>query len=163
MLVSMMILAALIMAFAPQTPVARWLHRTLVEAPARLLARVERKHLFFAAIMLVLALNITAIGPLDMMMAGMWDAAVFLDIVTAAFAVTTIARSRSAWMVIRNRMAGPIARIAARRPRSRAVRRRTRRDADDDAGGRRAPLPVLLRRPATRRPKVAANVLAMAA
>ena len=139
----MLILAMGIMKLWPQTPTAIWLNRVLVDLPIRFIAKIERKHLFFAALAIICMMMITTLGPLDLAVYGMWDVAVYLDVVTAAIAVAAVARSRSVLLVVKAWVA---ARVVGRRPRSRAVRSPIRRAANDDDGDRRAvPGPTLVR------------------
>lgn len=134
MLASMFIVAMAIMKLWPQMPTARWLHRALVEIPLELVARLERKHLIFVAIVLTAMLALTMMGPLDMALVGMWDIAVYLDVATAVVAISVVARGRSVWLWVRAWVVGVAGRIGARRPRPRAVRPRIKRGVNDDDG-----------------------------
>lgn len=133
MLALILSVAIAIMTFWPRTPLALLLNRVLVEAPLRLLSQVERKHLFFFAILLTLGLTLMMAGPLDLALVGIWDIAAYLDVATAVFVVAAVAKGRSAWLLIKDLASTLIARRTARRPKRRAVRSRSRR-ADDDPG-----------------------------
>ena len=122
----------------PQTPTARLLHKALVEAPLRIVAGIERKHLFFAAIVLLFLMTPAMLGPFDLALYGMWDVAVFLDVATVALALATVARGRSALSFVRTWAIGMAARPAERRARRRAHRTRITRAANDDDGDGRA-------------------------
>ena len=122
----------------PQTPTARLLHKALVEAPLRIVARTRRKHLFFAAIILLFLMTPAMLGPFDLALYGAWDIAAFLDLASVALAVAAVARGRSAVSFVRSWAVGIAARPAARRAWRRAHRARVTRAANDDDGDGRA-------------------------
>lgn len=122
----------------PQTPTARLLHEALVEAPLRIVARTRRKHLFFAAIVILFLMAPAMLGPFDLALYGAWDIAVFLDLATVGLALAAVARGRSALAFVRTWAIGIAARPATRRAQRRAHRTRVTRAANDDDGDGRA-------------------------
>lgn len=128
-------------------PVARTMHRWLVEKPADRLNHMDRRHVIMLVLFaLILAFGgelLAAAGPLDLSMVLLWDVSVYLDAVMVSVALATAARSVSAGRYIKRTVARRFNRAGhARRPRSaaaRSTRRATnsRSSAHDDD---RAPL-----------------------
>ena len=119
------------------TAAGRILHRWLVEAPARWLARITRGHVLMASATLIVVATVIWVMQADglivlgmaapdmFVMASMVDVSMLLDVTLVAIAAASMLRVRA----IRHW----IGHIAPRRPRARAVRvRRERPPANDD-------------------------------
>ncbi len=115
-----------VMLFAAETPVARSLHRYLVEEPSRLAARFERKHVLFLIIGLASLQGFAMVFPAEMAMIMAWDVTVYVDMLIASWTLSAFARLRSmrAWMALQ------MARFRPRR-RARVRARRIRRSAEN--------------------------------
>lgn len=123
------------MIFAPETPIAGWLHRHLVEEPLRLSARLERKHILFLVVGMVALQGFAVTLPAEMAMIMAWDVTVYVDVLIAGWTLSAFARVRSmrAWITLQiGRLLPRRARIRARRIR-RAVRPRSAANDDDPA------------------------------
>lgn len=139
MILGLVVVAMLIMKLWPATPVARRLHRDLVETTCRFLARVTRRHLIFL-ILIVVAVTAGAeilamAGPPHMAIIALWDVATFVDVVSAVLMVAAVGRARSAWFALRARISSLTRRPGAHR-RPRAARRPSPRKESDDKGDR---------------------------
>ena len=132
-----------VMLFAPGTDAARWLHRTTVEEPIRLVERLERRHILFLVVGLFAIQAYAAVLPAELAVALAWDMTAYVDAMIATWALSTFARIRSmrAWVAVRlAAMLAPFGRLRARARRNRPVRPDARKPAanDDD------PWPVLM-------------------
>jgi hypothetical protein len=130
-----------VMLFAPDTDIARWLHRATVEQPVRLFERLERKHILFLVVGLFAIQAYAAVLPAELAVALAWDMTAYVDAMIATWALSTFARFRSIKALLAVRMAAlsaPFRRLRARR--SRPFRPVTRKPAanDDD------PWPVIM-------------------
>ncbi len=132
-----------VMLFAPDTDIARWLHRAAVEEPLALFARLERKHILFLVVGLFAIQAYAAVVPAELAIALAWDMTAYVDAMIATWALSTFARfhSMKAWAAVRMAaLLAPFRRFRLRARRSRPVRSEGRRHAanDDD------PWPVLV-------------------
>ncbi len=132
-----------VMLFAPDTDVARWLHRSTVQEPLNLFARLERKHILFLIVGLFAIQAYAAVLPAELAIALAWDMTAYVDAMIATWALSTFARIRSmrAWVAVRmGAMLAPFRRIRARARRNRSIRPDAHKSAanDDD------PWPVLM-------------------
>jgi len=128
----------LVMRFAPQSSMGRWLNLNLVQEPMARLSALERHHLIFFAIVLVMTLvageTIAIYGTFEWAMISAFDMSVYLDAITVTVALGAAARLRGAMQVLRLRLTGRRRRMrpAARQRRVRAVRRKMPAQNDDD-------------------------------
>lgn len=85
-----------IMRLWPTTAIARSLHRVTVETPATWLSRLERHHVLFVVILLVMLIGgmeaIAAFGSLDAVLLFSFDLSLYVDAVGALLAVSAIRR-----------------------------------------------------------------------
>lgn len=130
-------LAGLIVAmlFAPDTDIARWLHRSTVEEPLRLFERLERKHILFLVVGLFAIQAYAAVLPAELAVALAWDMTAYVDAMIATWALSTFARFRSAKALIAVRLAAllaPFRRLRLRSRRSRPVSPAGRNSAAND-------------------------------
>lgn len=143
MILTAFLLAWAVLLIAPETPIARGLHRMIVAAPVRLLARVGRGHVLLA-LLAAMAIGGTFLifdgeavrllslaAPDALAWATMIDLATVLD---AAFAAVMLATSVR-WRVMLGR---PVRRPQASRQRRSATRRVERPAANDDEDRRQA-------------------------
>jgi len=124
-----------VMLFAPDTDAARWLHRSAVEEPLGLFARLERKHILFLIVGLFAIQAYAAVLPAELAMALAWDMTAYVDAMIATWALSTFARFRSMKALIALRIAAllaPFHRGGARMRRSRPVRPAARKPAAND-------------------------------
>ncbi len=124
-----------VMLFAPDTDVARWLHRATVEEPLGLLARLERKHILFLIVGLFAIQAYAAVLPAELAIALAWDMTAYVDAMIATWALSTFARlnAMKAWAA--GRMAAlfaPFGRFHMRARRKRRVRPEARKPAAND-------------------------------
>ncbi|MBA3942570.1 MAG: hypothetical protein C0520_15290, partial [Sphingopyxis sp.] len=84
-----------VMLLAPETPIARSLHRNLVEDPLRLAARFERKHVLFLVVGLASLQSFAMVLPAEMAMIMAWDLTVCVDLLIASWTLSAFARLRS--------------------------------------------------------------------
>lgn len=122
------------MLFAPETPIARWLHRHMVEEPLRIAERIERKHLLFLVVGMIALQGFAMALPAEMAMIMAWDLTVYVDLLIASWTLSAFARLRSmrAWMALQASRFRPRrrARIRARRLRRPAEKRGAANDDD---------------------------------
>jgi hypothetical protein len=81
MLTGLLALALVVMKLYPSTPVARSLHRWLVEWPVEAAGRMERRHLILIAILLCCGPSLAALGSADFMMLYAADLSLYADAV----------------------------------------------------------------------------------
>jgi hypothetical protein len=131
--------AMLIAKLFPETQAGRWLHRHLVELPLRTVEKLERRHLFYIAVLLVAGQGLALVGTADLAMVAAWDASLYLDIMAAAWTVAAVTRWKTAWAFLRSTAQRLVGREppAVRAPeQSRAPRVRVPSvPANDDAAG----------------------------
>ena len=137
MLIWLALTAMAIMRLWPEIPIARWLHLVLVEAPLRLAAGLERRHLVF----LILLLVVLAAGGEMLALAGpnigvaiIWDVATYVDLAAAMMAAGALARTRPKYFLLRARISSLVRRIAGHR-RQRRARRLSKPPAGRDSDG----------------------------
>lgn len=89
----------------PQSDLAVLLHRHLVEYPVERLARVERRHVIFALLViavLLLAQELIAVaGPADMAFVFLWDVSIYLDLTGVALTVAAVRWTKTVWTLAR--------------------------------------------------------------
>jgi hypothetical protein len=114
-----------VMLFAPDTDVARWLHRFTVEEPIGLVERLERKHILFLVVGLFAIQAYAAVLPAELAVALAWDMTAYVDAMIATWTLSTFARLRSMKALIAVRMAAmlaPFRRLRTRARRNRPIR-----------------------------------------
>ena len=124
-----------VMLFAPDTDVARWLHRSTVEEPIGLIERLERKHILFLIVGLFAIQAYAAVLPAELAIALAWDMTAYVDAMIATWALSTFARfhSMKAWASVRMAaLLAPFRRLRVRARRNRPVRSDTRKPAAND-------------------------------
>ncbi|HEX5181790.1 MAG TPA: hypothetical protein VFW19_01435 [Allosphingosinicella sp.] len=140
MLTGLLIVATLITKLFPETPLARSLHRALIEWPLARLAAMDRRHAIFVMILVGLVFGasdlLVMLGPADLILGFAWDVSIYADTLLAAAALAAVARSRIVWRAL-------LVDALRRSNRPRARSRRTLRprplapnanDADDGDG-----------------------------
>lgn len=121
----------------PETAIGRLLRQGMIVAPARLLARIERRQMLFIGIMaLVVVLgagSIAGVLSADLAMLAAWDASLYVDTLIAVWTVAAVSRGGGMARAVH----APIAAIVrgrrggrARRVRGAAASRR--QPANDD-------------------------------
>lgn len=124
-----------VMLFAPDTDIARWLHRATVQGPLDRLARLERKHILFLIVGLFAIQAYAAVLPAELAIALAWDMTAYVDAMIATWALSTFARfhSMKAWIAARTAaLLAPFRRLRMRARRSRPVRPEVRKPAAND-------------------------------
>lgn len=124
-----------VMLFARDTGAARWLHRTTVEEPIALFARLERKHILFLVVGLFAIQAYAAVLPAELAVALAWDMTAYVDAMIATWALSTFARFRSMRALVALRIAAllaPFRRFGMRARRSRPIRPDARKPAAND-------------------------------
>jgi len=114
-----------VMLFAPDTDAARWLHRSTVQEPLDLFARLERKHILFLIVGLFAIQAYAAVLPAELAIAMAWDMTAYVDAMIATWALSTFARFRSMRALMALRVAAllaPLRRLGARARRNRPTR-----------------------------------------
>jgi hypothetical protein len=101
MLTGLLIVVTLIMKLFPETPLARSLHRRLVEWPLARLAAMNRRHAIFAVILVGLVFFasdlLVMLGPADAALGLAWDLSLYVDTLLAAAALAAVARGKIVW------------------------------------------------------------------
>jgi hypothetical protein len=137
MVASLLALAIIVIKFWPETELARRLRAILVDAPIRLGSRIQRRHLLFIALALVIfpiaGELLVMPGAVDVALAGMWNLAVYLDAASAILFVAAASKTRSLIPLARSRFRVFAARARAGRRRVRPAAK-SRSDDGEDAG-----------------------------
>jgi hypothetical protein len=127
----------LVMKLAPRSPLGRWLNTALVARPLERIARMDRRHVIFALLVIGAVLfaseTIMAIGSFDLITAFAWDLTAYLDVMVITYALAAVARARDGLKALQVRAARTLRRNA--RPRARRTRltgRRQDRASNDD-------------------------------
>jgi hypothetical protein len=132
----------LVMRVAPETPLGVWLNRGLVEQPLRRLAGLERHHLIFFVMVMLMALAageiIAMYGTFEWAMISAFDLSVYIDAMVVTTALGATARLRGAVQALHRGaawrgQARPVAR--PRRVRSASKRTSDPPANDDDTAG----------------------------
>jgi hypothetical protein len=126
----------------PETPVARHLHRHLVEKPVERLGAFERHKVIFwfvACIILAGSAQIVAmLGSAELVTLMAWDLSIYIDAVVATWTLAAVARGKAAYHSLRSsalRLPNRILRSCRRLVRIRSRRARTAaKPANDDEG-----------------------------
>ena len=139
-LCGLMLALVLVMRLAPQSLLARLLHRQLVELPLRWLAGLERHQLIFVLIMTAFAAGgveaIAVLGP-EMVAGYAIDLAIYLDALAVTYALAALAQLRAAARAVRWRLKRLAMKVARRRRRAqRRVRSRPQAANDDEDDAR---------------------------
>ena len=120
---------------APETPTAQLLDRWLAQQPARLLLKVERRHLIFILVAALSAQALLSVGLPDLALAAAWDVSTYLDILLVTWTLAAVTNLKAGGIaaqkslrITRNR------RLARTRPRAKRRLRSTTepRSANDD-------------------------------
>jgi hypothetical protein len=125
----LLLIAALIMKFWPETPAARWLHRYLVERPMEMVAGIRRRHIIFLIIGLAVMYSFAEIGAPHLGVIAALDISAYVDVMITVATVAMMTRARGSWTALRARFRP---RIIVRRPRSRRTRATVQRTAAND-------------------------------
>jgi hypothetical protein len=128
------------MKLAPYSPAGRWLNHALVERPLRLFGRMQRHHLIFLVLIVMLAMVgtelIFALGSVDVAVLYALDVSLYVDGLLMTVAVASLVRTRSAAAMLRASAMGLAARLrrrfGRRRVRSASERREGPGAANDD-------------------------------
>ena len=129
----LLLIATLIMRLWPETGSARWLHCALVERPMAFLGGLERHHLIFLIVLIVIAQSFAVIGSLELLTLTAIDISVYVDAVMTVWTIAALSRSRGALTAIFARFP----RLRSGKPRQRRARRAVRREASNDDEGHR--------------------------
>ena len=147
MFTALMVLAIAVTRLFPDTPTGRFLHRWLAEKPAAWIDGIQRQHVIFLLLTVGAALVLREAAPMlastsELALLGIWDASVYLDLVMAAWTIVALARGRSGFAVMRQRLVAAVRRgrcVRTARPRARHSKP-VRSVANDDDGDRRPEL-----------------------
>lgn len=129
----LLLIATLILKLWPETSSARWLHRALVERPLAFLGGLERRHLIFLIVLLVMAQGAAAIGSMELVTLTAIDVSAYVDAVITVWTIAALNRSRGALTAVFARLP----RLRSGKPRQRRARRVVRRGASNDDDGHR--------------------------
>ena len=131
MFAGFVLLVIAMMKLFPELPTSRTLHRALVEAPLDRLAKMGRRHLIYAAVLVGMmfagAEMVMLLGSADLMMLMAWDVSLYVDALIATWTLSAVMRGKAAWRTL----AAPFFRPLRRAPRSR--RRIVRKPAANDS------------------------------
>ena len=132
----------------PSAPFIRSLHKTIVEIPCVWLARAERRHIIVALIVVAMLMAggemLAIFGSIDAMVVYSLDLSLYLDAIGAVLAAAAAIRFKSAYHLVKARLASMrVGQFRGRmRSPSREVRsttvRRPANDNDDGRAGRQA-------------------------
>jgi len=135
----LIIVAILAIRFQPDAAISRLADRYLVRPLAGWLNKLDRRHLIFGLLVLLIVLlageMLAALGPLDMGLVLMWDVASFAD----ALVATTLAASAMRLRPVRAWI-GAVARVVPRRRERRPAAAVRKTSAANDEDG---PAPAL--------------------
>lgn len=120
MLACLLAFAMVVMKLYPSTPLARSLHRWLVEWPIETVGRMERRHLILVAILLFCGPSLAAVGAADAVMLYAADLSLYADAVLMTSLSAAGLSLRRGWTAFVHRAIG--SRRGSPRPRSRRVR-----------------------------------------
>lgn len=137
MLTGCLVAAVLAAKLFPDTPTGAWLHRLLVEAPARWCASLRLRHVLFLVAAVGLAFSLGPVGSSPEVLLLAADMSVYLDALLAVAAVAALMGSRAAWTAVRAALADVCGRTAAvfGRSRGRTAPRRRRSPVTSTGGG----------------------------
>jgi len=141
-LAGLLLMSIVVMMRWPGTPAARTIHRWLVEAPARHLARVERVHLIVALLLvgfLFVGGELMALFGPHVAFGFVVDLALYLDVATAAATIAVVAKGRSAALMLRAWCVAVSTPREPSRPRQRRTRTPRLTRSSDDSDRRWAP------------------------
>lgn len=93
----------LILHRAPDTPMARLLHRWLVEWPAARLLTIERRHLIFILVAIVSTQALLSVGLPDIGLVVAWDASTYLDILLVTCSLAAVANVKAGGRLLAER------------------------------------------------------------
>lgn len=93
----------LILHRAPDAPIARLLHRWLVEWPAAKLLTIERRHLIFVFVAFVSAQAMLSVGLPDIGMVVAWDVSTYLDILLVTWSLAAVANVKAGGRLLAER------------------------------------------------------------
>ncbi|WP_066551326.1 MULTISPECIES: hypothetical protein [unclassified Sphingomonas] len=143
MLFATTVFVMMILRLWPETPIARWLHRTLVAAPARRLSALSRQQLLFmVALVMLLPVGgelMLIFGAADALMLMAWQTAAYYDAMMATALLAGLARMRGIAAVVRS--ARHARSVRSSRARQRRTRTRIKRPGGGADGDRPGPAP----------------------
>jgi hypothetical protein len=104
-------LATFVMHVFPETPLARSLHRWLVEVPLTVTARLKRRHILMIVILLCCGQTLAMIGSADLALAYAIDLSIYADAAIALSLAALVGRVRSAGWAARQQAGRAVARL----------------------------------------------------
>jgi hypothetical protein len=139
-IIGFLIFAAILIRFFPKTRSAALMHRCLVELPAKVIEKTERKHIIFLIFGLLMIQGFASVVSIDLAILAALDASLYIDIMISVGVTAAVTRTKSAWVYVKCK----IHNLLPRRIRlsSRASKTKPRRSAagrsasnDDDRWG----------------------------
>ena len=125
---ALLIVAMLLMKLAPQSPLGRFLNFALVERPLAKIVAMERHHLIYFAIILVMATaaseTVAIYGNFEWAIASAFDISIYLDAIAVTAALAASSKMRMVAQVLRASLRTARSRLgrAGRQRRRRAPR-----------------------------------------
>ncbi len=135
MLWGLLLLAALVMKFWPETGCARWLHATLIERPLAFVSSIRRVHFIFLVVGFALMYSFAQMGMPHLAFAAAVDMSAYVDAMITVWTVAALSRARGNMAALRARFGLPVRLLRLARPRARRNAVRTaRKPSNDDEG-----------------------------
>ena len=103
-IIGFLIFAAILIRFFPRTPIGIFMYRYLVELPAKVIEKTERKHIIFLIFGLLMIQGFASVVSIDLAILAALDASLYIDVMITAGITSTVVRTKSAWVYAKSKM-----------------------------------------------------------
>lgn len=111
----------------PDAPISKWLYFHAVTNPLRVIQGFERKHFIYLFVGLFFFQSYAAVMPLEIVTMLAWDASLYFDAMISVWAASTLAKSKAAWLALKDNVLKVIYRISPTNITSRRKRTKAKR------------------------------------
>lgn len=103
-IIGFLIFAAFLIRFFPKTRSAALMRRYLVELPAKVIEKTERKHIIFLIFGLLMIQGFASVVSIDLAILAALDASLYIDIMISVGVTAAVTRTKSAWICINSKI-----------------------------------------------------------
>lgn len=127
-----------VMILFPDAPISKWLYFHTVTNPLEVVQGLERKPFIYLFVGLFVFQSYAAVMPLEIATMLAWDASLYFDAMISVWAASKLAKSKAAWLALKDNVLGTICRISpinitSRRKRTK-VKRTLHKPTNDNEG-----------------------------
>lgn len=103
-IIGILTFAAILIRFFPKTRSGIFMHHYLVELPARVISKTERKHIIFMVLGLLMIQGFASVASIDLAILAALDASLYIDIMISVGVTAAVTRTKSVWAYVKCKM-----------------------------------------------------------